>query len=260
MKLTLFAIERIAPFIVAKGSGKEIIRFLANYGIRDVYDDLGMPDIGKRSGNRPTKTEYVKKRLAELADSNQLRSLLTRLVNDNPEIVSELNEIIQPENFSIVQSQNGDFTIEGGVIGNTAPVINEAHFKDIQNRILKALDEAQVSIRVLMAWFTNEKLFQKLIEKHNQSIDVKVAIYDDGINRKHGVDISQLPNVMIKKGQKGGLMHNKFAVIDNQVVITGSYNWSDNAEFRNDENITVEYDPKQATSYSVEFRRLTKEN
>ncbi len=39
--------------------------------------------------------------------------------------------------------------------------------------------------------------------------------------------------------------------------ITGSYNWSDNAEFKNDENVTVEHAPKQATKYSVEYKRLT---
>lgn len=39
--------------------------------------------------------------------------------------------------------------------------------------------------------------------------------------------------------------------------ITESYNWSDNAEFKNDENVTVEHAPKQATKYSVEYKRLT---
>ena len=43
----------------------------------------------------------------------------------------------------------------------------------------------------------------------------------------------------------------------NQVVITGSYNWTRNAEFKNDENITIERDPDQATRYSEEFRKLT---
>jgi len=52
-------------------------------------------------------------------------------------------------------------------------------------------------------------------------------------------------------------MHDKFCVIDNQIVITGSYNWSNNAEFKNDENVTIENDPDQATRYSEEFRRLT---
>lgn len=137
------------------------------------------------------------------------------------------------------------------------PVVNEAHFQDIQNRILKALDDAEVSITLVMAWFTNDTLFQKIIEKQTQGIEIKLAIYDDGINKKHGVDISKIPHVKLKKGQRGGLMHNKFCVIDNQVVLTGSYNWSDNAEFKNDENITIEYDPKQASKYSVEYRRLT---
>ena len=51
-------------------------------------------------------------------------------------------------------------------------------------------------------------------------------------------------------------MHHKFCVIDNQKVITGSYNWSDNAENKNDENAAVMYDYDRASDYSVEFREL----
>lgn len=181
---------------------------------------------------------------------------MDRFVNDNQGAISELSEILSPEGYGIVEL-NGEYKVQGGVVNKAEPVVNEAYFQDIQNRILQALDSAEVSITVVMAWFTNETLFQKLIDKHKQGLDVKIAIYDDGINKKHGVNISQLPHIMIKRGQRGGLMHNKFCVIDNQVVITGSYNWSDNAEFKNDENVTVENDPKQASKYSVEFRRLT---
>lgn len=191
-----------------------------------------------------------------LCDTQNLREVIDNLINDNHRIINELNEILHPESYGIVEL-NGQYKVQGGTTYKAEPIINEAYFQDIQNRILKALDSAEVSITIVMAWFTNHALFQKLIEKHKQGLDVKIAIFDDGINKKHGVDISQLPHVMIKKGLRGGLMHNKFCVIDNQVVVTGSYNWSDNAEFRNDENITVEYDPKQATKYSAEFRRLT---
>lgn len=257
MKISPYAIEKIAPFIVSNLTGREIVNLFNNYGIRDIYDELGLPDIGKRNGQRPSKTEYVKKRLSELNDSNNLRELLNKVVNDNPEIVDNLTEILNPESFGI-ENLNGNLKVQGGIVHNAQPVFNEVHFQDIQNRILKALDAAEVSIIVVMAWFTNNALFEKLVEKHQQGLDVKLAIYYDGINKKHGVDITQLPHVKIKKGQRGGLMHNKFCVVDNQIVITGSYNWSDNAEFRNDENITVENDPKQATKYSIEYRRLTK--
>jgi phosphatidylserine/phosphatidylglycerophosphate/cardiolipin synthase-like enzyme len=52
------------------------------------------------------------------------------------------------------------------------------------------------------------------------------------------------------------LMHNKFCVIDNQKVLTGSYNCSNNAETKNDENVTILNDPDQATKYTLEFKRL----
>jgi phosphatidylserine/phosphatidylglycerophosphate/cardiolipin synthase-like enzyme len=107
-----------------------------------------------------------------------------------------------------------------------------------------------------MAWFTNEDLLDKLVEKQKQGIDVQVAIYDDVVNRKHGVDLSKVPHTLINKGKRGGLMHDKFCVIDNQIVITGSYNWTNNAETRNDENVTIENDPDQATKFSEEYRRL----
>lgn len=154
----------------------------------------------------------------------------------------------------MIQTLNNYFS---GVVDKRPPVENEEHFREIQNRISSALDEAKVSIRIVMAWFTNEVLFNKLVEKYNEDVDVRVAIYDDKINKKHGIDITKIPHDLIRKGQRGGLIHDKFCVIDNHVVLTGSYNWTNNAEFRNDENITVEKDPEQASKYSVEYRRLT---
>lgn len=53
-----------------------------------------------------------------------------------------------------------------------------------KTRILTALNNARVSIRVVMAWFTNDVLFKKLVEKSNQGIDVQLLIYDDGVNKK----------------------------------------------------------------------------
>lgn len=256
MKITPYAIDEIAPHIVGAKTGRDIINFFNNYGIRDVYDEKGLPDIGKLNGQRPSKTEYIRKRLNGLNNSHNLRVLLNDFVKENEPLIPIFEKILNPEGYG-VQQVNGEYKIQGGIVNKAEPVVNEAHFQDIQNRILMALDDAEVSITLVMAWFTNDTLFQKIVEKHKQGIEVKLAIYDDGINKKYGVDIDQVPNNRLKRALRGGLMHNKFCVIDNQVVITGSYNWSANAEFKNDENITVEYDPKQATKYSVEYRRLT---
>ncbi len=266
MKISDFAIEEITQFIIGdrytpNRSGRQLIALFNNYGARDIYDEHGLPDIGKKNGQRPSRKEYVRKRLSELNGKPEIRELFTAVINildAKTSHVYKLNEILSPENFQVVKSGE-KLLIQGGVIDKRKPVVNEAHFEDIQNKILTALDNARVSIRVAMAWFTNETLLNKLMEKYKAGIDVQVAIYDDGVNRKHGVDLSSLPHIKINRGKGGGLMHDKFCIIDNQVVITGSYNWTNNAEYRNDENVTVENDPDQATRYSEEYRRLTTE-
>ena len=52
-------------------------------------------------------------------------------------------------------------------------------------------------------------------------------------------------------------MHYKFCVIDNNVTIHGSYNWTVAAETKNNEEISVDKnDMKKASSYTKEFNRL----
>lgn len=167
-----------------------------------------------------------------------------------------LNNIITPESYKI-EKANDNYVMMGDVVNNQKDIETEAHFQNIQNQILVELSKSRVSIWVVMAWFTNNVLAEKLIEKHKEGIDVKVIIYDDSTNRKHGVDLADI-EVIFVKASRGGKMHDKFCVIDNQVVITGSYNWSDNAEFRNDENIAIIRDNDRASDFSVEFRRLRK--
>lgn len=145
-----------------------------------------------------------------------------------------------------------------GVVDNSKAVENEAHFKGIQDKILNALEEAKVSILLAMSWFTNDVLLKKLVQKQNEGIEVRVIIFDDGINEKYGVDMTPLNAVRRIKGSRGGVMHDKFCIINNQVVITGSYNWTVNAETRNDENVTIQRDPKSATDFSVKFNELYK--
>lgn len=153
----------------------------------------------------------------------------------------------------MIEALNGFFS--QGVLADRKPVRNDAYFNGIADKIIKDLDKARVSIHVCMAWFTNQSIADKLVEKYKQGIDVKVVFYDDHTNSKFGVNIDGIPFKAVR-GSRGGLMHNKYCVIDNQIVITGSYNWSENAENKNDENAAVMYDYETASNYSVRFRKM----
>ena len=262
MKATEYLIDNISSHITKYGTGKELVKLFNQFGFKDIYtydNGGGLPDIGKKNGQRPSKTEYVKNRLNQISNRNDgsLREVLNLVINKLPGIINNIQGFLNEEGYAI-EENNGVYNVQGGIIINTKPVMNETHFQEIQNRILTALDKAKISIWVASAWLTNDTLYKKLLERQNDGLDVRVAIYDDETNKKYGVDITQFHNHYLLKGTKGGAMHNKFCVIDNQVVITGSYNWSNNAEFRNDENITVAHDSEQATKYALEYKRLTK--
>lgn len=260
MLYTHYTKRQLVPFITGNDfpptrTGPTLISLFNDFGSRDIYDDMGMPE-DPRNGRRMSRKEYVDKRLIEMNDL-QVSSILERFINelDQPDIIDQINQIIIRDGFSITVN-NGLYFVVGGIIDRRPNAVNEAHFQDIQKIILVVLDEAQISIKLVIAWFTNELLRDKLLEKQRRGIEVTVAIYDDGINKRNGVDLSNLNVIRLRRGLRDGLMNDKFCIIDNQIVISGSYNWITNAETRNDENIVVERDPVQATRFSVEYRRL----
>jgi phosphatidylserine/phosphatidylglycerophosphate/cardiolipin synthase-like enzyme len=53
-----------------------------------------------------------------------------------------------------------------------------------------------------------------------------------------------------------GLMHHKVIIIDQEIVLFGSYNFTASAETRNDENLVVIYNPEVAARFVAEFRRV----
>lgn len=147
-----------------------------------------------------------------------------------------------------------------GVHEEVIEVDLKVHFKAIESKILQALETAKASIDLCIAWFTNETLRDKLLEKQSEGCVVRVIRYKDGINKSKGVDLTGIDHLEIR-GERHGIMHCKFCVIDNQTVLDGSYNWTNSAETKNDEDINVYRKALDlASSYTKEFNRMWNKN
>ncbi len=138
----------------------------------------------------------------------------------------------------------------------TMTIHNEAYFAGIEKRILSALDNADATIDVCVAWFTNPTLRDKRLEKSDEGIEVRDVIYKDGVNHSKGVDLTGLKHKEYR-GERGGILHDKFCIIDNVHTICGSYNWTLNAENKNDEDATFHFeDYKLASTYTRRFNEM----
>jgi hypothetical protein len=134
------------------------------------------------------------------------------------------------------------------------------HFDNIRQQIISALEKASERIIVAVYWFTNEELFEKLIQKIEKGCRVELIIHNDFINNRNaGLNFQKFVD-------KGGEfyfsdgynpMHNKFCVIDNQILINGSYNWTYYAESKNRENVLIIEEEKETIkAFISEFERL----
>lgn len=135
----------------------------------------------------------------------------------------------------------------------------ETAFKNISDKLIRELDKASMTLQIAIAWFTNESIFEKLLEKLDDNIKVDLIIINDSINlNTKGIEfdkfIAKGGNLFLAESKT--LMHNKFAIIDSNTVLTGSYNWTYNAEFRNKENIVIIPDSSIIPAFEQEFNDL----
>ena len=125
-----------------------------------------------------------------------------------------------------------------------------------EERTINAINEAEHSVSVAMYAFTSQELFEALKSAKERGVEVKVVL-----DRLTSASQYSQKNNLIESGiqtriMTGKTMHNKFATIDENLVLTGSYNWTSNADEKNDENLVFLFDKKITREYSDEFFEL----
>ena len=106
--------------------------------------------------------------------------------------------------------------------------------------VVREIRAAKTSIRVLAYSFTSTRIADALIDAHRRGVDVKV-IFDKKESREsysligplHGAGISVMTD------GRHALAHNKVMILDDEVVLTGSFNYTKQAEHSNAENLLV---------------------
>lgn len=130
----------------------------------------------------------------------------------------------------------------------------------IQNAIQMELFGAKKSIKIAVAWFTNELLLQPLVLKLQTGVSVEIILNDDTINKggESSLDFTSFLEAggILRWNTTKQLLHEKFCVIDDRIIISGSYNWTNKAEY-NDEVETFYYDEQETCSFfNAQFQKL----
>ncbi|MDD2806557.1 MAG: phospholipase D-like domain-containing protein [Elusimicrobiales bacterium] len=125
--------------------------------------------------------------------------------------------------------------------------------------ITGAVNFARERADIAVFSFYSTDIAQAVVNAHKRGVAVRVLV--DRVQASQ----SEVGELLLKNGvpfrwSQGfagkGVMHNKYAVLDSRLLMTGSFNWSVNAQENNFENMYYTMAPAAASAFEAQFENL----
>jgi phosphatidylserine/phosphatidylglycerophosphate/cardiolipin synthase-like enzyme len=117
-----------------------------------------------------------------------------------------------------------------------------------EQRLVELVRGAEKSIRVLAYSFTSDALAEALRDQAGAGLTIQ-GVFDGSQVDGQGAEYAPLRQAGLDVRLDGspGLMHNKVLIIDDEIVVTGSFNFTRAANQSNDENLIIVFDASITT-------------
>ena len=129
-----------------------------------------------------------------------------------------------------------------------------------EDQVIYWISKANISIHVMIYAFTLDSIGDALIDASRRGVEVKVVFEKSQINRYSEYHRLRAAGIEVRNDTNAKLMHNKVLIVDGVIVVTGSFNWSKNAENYNNENIIIIRSTYVAAEYEEEFQKIWNES
>lgn len=139
-------------------------------------------------------------------------------------------------------------------------MITKLFHKKLAKKVLTNLANSKSDVKIAVEWFTNPVFYKTLIKLNENGVKIELIVSDDKMNFTHPkINFQKLIDlgVKIRVSQSPNLMHNNFCIIDERLVVTGTYTWTLRAELYNFENIIVSNDKELINDYLDCFANVT---
>lgn len=175
---------------------------------------------------------------------------------------NDSDEIVLPSGIRVVELPQGYAYIgDAWQAYFTRPVADgdvEGRSGGIETLIVDALSLANRTLDIAIFEFNNPAIEAAILDAHERGVQVRIVTDDE-----HGLDDRDssirrfvAAGIEIVDDDRTGLMNNKFLVIDSSLVLTGSFNFTENSSFRNNNNAIILTAPEVIDVYEAEFNEM----
>jgi len=137
---------------------------------------------------------------------------------------------------------------------------SEAHFSpgdDCVHAIERLLSHARKTADICVFTITDDRLAEALLATHRRHVAMRI-LTDDAKAEDLGSDVERFERagIPLRVDRSPFHMHHKFAIVDGETLLTGSYNWTRGAARDNEENVIVTNDPRLVSAFAERFEHL----
>jgi phosphatidylserine/phosphatidylglycerophosphate/cardiolipin synthase-like enzyme len=186
-------------------------------------------------------------------DNNMMRIRSTKIAGN---YTTEFEEMFNDDMFGpdvVAKTPNPTITIDGTRL--------DTYFSPddgVLAALVPVLEGAQESIYFMAYSFTSNQLGDIVRQKAETGLAVAGVMDEEQVHSNQGTEYDPFRQAGLDVRLDGidGLLHHKVFIVDKKIVAFGSYNFSQSAEERNDENMIIVYDPAIARQFLLEFQRV----
>jgi len=125
-------------------------------------------------------------------------------------------------------------------------------------RLVELISEADESVYFMAYSFTSDDISAAMLERVQDGVTV-AGVFDASQYRSNtGTEFEHLRSggAIVRLDGNPDKMHHKVIIIDEEILVTGSYNFSASAEEQNDENTLIFHNVQIAAHYLGEFEKI----
>lgn len=124
--------------------------------------------------------------------------------------------------------------------------------------LVDAIGQVQNTLDIVAFEMNNELIVQAIMDAKDRGVTVRMVTDDDhGLEDRDGiVQGMKDAGIPIVDDSRSALMHDKFMIMDSAAVWTGSWNYTVNGTYRNNNNALVMQIPQAVAAYQAEFDEM----
>ncbi len=129
------------------------------------------------------------------------------------------------------------------------------HHDGIDGYLVQLIGQAQHTIDVAAYQVDLDTVAQALLAAKQRGVAVRLVTETDYVKEK-AIQQLKAGGVPVVDDRRGGLMHNKYVIVDGQWVWTGSWNLTVDCTYRNNNNAILIHSADLARNYETKFKEM----